>query len=147
MTDSKGFLRLKWASDHMPVIGEIRKRFLEEKPFKGIKIAMALHVEAKTGIFALLLKEGGAQIRMASCNPLSSDDSVVSSLKEDYQMNVFAKKGEDEKEYYENLNHVLDVNPDVIIDDGGEACPHGKIRSFKRNNGGKRGNHNRCRKA
>ncbi len=120
MQNSKGFLRLKWASDHMPVIGEIRKRFMEEKPFKGIKVAMALHVEAKTGIFALLLKEGGAQVRMSSCNPLSSDDSVVSSLKEDYGMQVFARKGEDEKEYYENLNHVLDVNPDIIVDDGGD---------------------------
>lgn len=104
----------------MDVISQIRPRFMKEKPFKGIKVAMALHVEAKTGIFALLLKEGGASVNMASCNPLSSDDSVVQSLKNDYSMNVFAKKGEDEKEYYENLNRALDIGPDIIVDDGGD---------------------------
>lgn len=120
MTDSKGYLRLSWAREHMDVISEIRKRFLEEKPFKGLKIGMALHVEAKTGIFALLLKEGGADIRMSSCNPLSSDDSVVDSLKKDYDMKVFAKKGETDEEYYEYLNKVLDHDPQIIIDDGGD---------------------------
>lgn len=53
---------------------------------------MALHVEAKTGIFALLLKEGGADVRLASCNPLSSDDSVVESLKNDYNMKVLQER-------------------------------------------------------
>ncbi|BAB60158.1 adenosylhomocysteinase [Thermoplasma volcanium GSS1] len=120
MAEGKGFLRLEWARDHMPVIAEIRKRFLDEKPFKGINIAMALHVEAKTGIFSLLLKEGGANVRMASCNPLSSDDSVVESLKTDYGMPVFARKGETQEEYYENLQRTLEKPPDIIIDDGGD---------------------------
>ncbi len=118
--ESNGFLRLKWARDHMPVSANIRERFLKEKPLKGIKIAMALHVEAKTGIFALLLTEGGADVRLASCNPLSSDDSVVESLKNDYSYKVFAKKGESEKEYYENIEKTIEVNPDIIIDDGGD---------------------------
>ena len=104
----------------MDVMSAIRKRFSEEKPLKGVKIAMALHVEAKTGVFALLLKEGGATIRMASCNPLSSDDSVVESLKDDYGMEVYARKGESEKEYYEYLNRALDIKPQIIIDDGGD---------------------------
>lgn len=104
----------------MDVISQIRPRFIKDQPFKGLKISMALHVEAKTGIFALLLKEGGARVNMASCNPLSSDDSVVDSLKKDYSMNVFARKGEDEKEYYENLNKSLDIGPDIIVDDGGD---------------------------
>lgn len=119
----------------MDVISEIRKRFVEEKPFEGVKISMALHVEAKTGIFALLLKEGGAKIRMASCNPLSSDDSVVSSLKEDHGMEVYAKKGETNEEYYEYLNKVLDLEPDVIIDDGGDLTKlvHGTRSELQRN--------------
>ncbi|WP_423782657.1 adenosylhomocysteinase [Ferroplasma acidiphilum] len=120
MTDNNGFLRLKWARDHMPVCANIRERFLKEKPFKGIKIAMALHVEAKTGIFALLLTEGGAEVRLASCNPLSSDDSVVQSLSKDYNYMVYAKKGESEKEYYENINKTIEAAPDIIIDDGGD---------------------------
>ncbi len=117
---NKGYLRLNWARERMDVIAQIRKRFIEEKPLKGIKIAMALHVEAKTGVFAILLKEGGADLRMASCNPLSSDDSVVKSLKSDFGMEVFARKGETEKEYYEYLNKALDIGPNIIIDDGGD---------------------------
>lgn len=104
----------------MDVVAEIRKRFEKEQPFKGVRIGMALHVEAKTGILALLLKEGGAEIRMASCNPLSTDDSVVESLKNDYNVDVYAKRGESEEEYYEYLNKVLDLKPNVIIDDGGD---------------------------
>lgn len=117
---SKGYLRLNWAKERMDVSSQIRERFLREKPFNGVKISMALHVEAKTGVFALLLKEGGATIRMASCNPLSSDDSVVESLKKNYGMEVYARKGETEEEYYEYLNKTLDLQPDVIIDDGGD---------------------------
>jgi adenosylhomocysteinase len=104
----------------MPVSANIRETFLKEKPLKGIRIGMALHVEAKTGVFALLLKEGGAEVHMASCNPLSTDDSVVKSLKDDYGMDVHAKKGETEKEYYEYLYRVIDSEPDVIVDDGGD---------------------------
>ncbi|MCL6089711.1 MAG: adenosylhomocysteinase [Candidatus Thermoplasmatota archaeon] len=117
---SKGYLRLNWAKERMDVSSQIRERFLREKPFNGVKISMALHVEAKTGVFALLLKEGGATIRMASCNPLSSDDSVVESLKKNYGMEVYARKGETEEEYYDYLNKTLDLQPDVIIDDGGD---------------------------
>ena len=117
---SKGFLRLGWARERMDVTSQIRERFIREKPLKGVKISMALHVEAKTGIFALLLREGGAEIRMASCNPLSSDDSVVQSLRDDYKMDVYAKKGETDDEYYEYLNKTLDLKPNVIIDDGGD---------------------------
>lgn len=104
----------------MDVSAQIRERFVREKPLKGVKISMALHVEAKTGVFALLLREGGADVRMASCNPLSSDDSVVESLKNDYKMEVYARKGETEEEYYEYLNKTLDLKPQVIIDDGGD---------------------------
>lgn len=116
----KGYLRLEWAKEHMGVTKKIRERFLKEKPLNGIKIGMALHVEAKTGIFALLLREGGADIRLSSCNPLSSDDDVVDSLKNDHKLPVFARKGETREEYYEHLNSVLDLKPNVIIDDGGD---------------------------
>ena len=117
---SNGYLRLDWARRHMPVVASIRERFIREQPFKGIRIGMALHVEAKTGILALLMKEGGADVTMSSCNPLSTDDAVVKSLIEDYGMKVFAKKGETEKEYYEYLNRVIDSKPQIIVDDGGD---------------------------
>ncbi len=103
----------------MKVLFSISSRFLEEKPFSGLKIGMALHVEAKTGILALTLRDGGAKVRLASCNPLSTDDSVVEALR--YEgLEVFAKKGESREEYYENLHRVLEMEPDIIIDDGGD---------------------------
>ena len=104
----------------MPVLGEIRKRFNKERPLKGLKIGMALHTEAKTGILAITLAEAGAEIRLASCNPLSTDDSVALALREGYGMKVYAKKGETQEEYYKNLNNVLDMQPDLIIDDGAD---------------------------
>ena len=115
----KGRLRLAWAETHMPVLREIRERFKKEKPFKNLKIGMALHTEAKTGVLALTLADGGADVRLASCNPLSTDDSVVLALKE-RGLDVYAKKGETEKEYYDHLNSVLDMTPDFIVDDGAD---------------------------
>ena len=116
----KGSLRLKWAYEHMPVMKEIDKRFRKERPFNGIKIGMALHTEAKTGVLAITLANGGAKIRLASCNPLSTDDSVALALREEYGFEVYAKKGETHDEYYSNLNKILDLKPDLVIDDGAD---------------------------
>ena len=116
----KGILRLHWAEDHMPVLKEIRKRFIDEQPFSGLKVGMALHVEAKTGMLAVTLADGGADVRLASCNPLSTDDSVAEALREEYGLKVYARKWESSDEYYKNLNTVLDMNPDFIIDDGAD---------------------------
>ncbi len=116
----QGILRLHWAEDHMPVMQAIRKRFIDEKPLKGLKIGMALHTEAKTGILAIALSEAGADIRLASCNPLSTDNSVARALKEEYGLNVYAKKGETPEEYCTNLNSVLNMGPDYVIDDGAD---------------------------
>lgn len=116
----KGSLRLHWAADHMPVLMAIRKRFIEEQPLAGIKVGMALHTEAKTGMLAVTLADAGAKIRLASCNPLSTDDSVALALREEYGLDVYAKKWETEQEYYTNLNTVLNMAPDYIIDDGAD---------------------------
>ena len=116
----KGALRLDWAKAHMPVMKIIRERFISEKPLKGLRIGMALHTEAKTGVLAITLAEAGADIRLASCNPLSTDDSVALALRERHNLQVFAKKGETQEEYYDNLNRVLDHHPDFVIDDGAD---------------------------
>ena len=116
----QGSLRLHWAETHMPVLKEIRKRFIDEQPLAGLKIGMALHTEAKTGMLAVTLADAGAEIRLASCNPLSTDDSVVCALKEEYGLDVYAKKWQTQEEYYANLNAVLDMRPDFIIDDGAD---------------------------
>ncbi len=116
----KGSLRLHWAYDHMPVIQEIDKKFKKEQPLAGLKIGMALHTEAKTGMLAVTLANAGAEIRLASCNPLSTDDSVAAALREEFGLKVYAKKNESDEEYYANLNAVLDMKPDFIIDDGAD---------------------------
>jgi adenosylhomocysteinase len=116
----KGMLRLHWAETHMPVLQQIRERFRAERPLEGLKVSMALHTEAKTGVLAIALSEAGAKIRLASCNPLSTDDSVALALKERYGLEVYAKKGETQEEYYQHLNSVLDLGPDYIIDDGAD---------------------------
>ncbi|MEM2979230.1 MAG: adenosylhomocysteinase, partial [Methanomassiliicoccales archaeon] len=115
-----GLKRLQWASEHMKVLASIRDRLSKERPLDGLKIGMALHVEAKTGILAVALSEAGAKVRLASCNPLSTDDSVAASLRKDFGIEVFAKKWESRDEYYDNLNAVIDIGPDFVIDDGAD---------------------------
>jgi adenosylhomocysteinase len=128
----KGIKRLEWAREHMSVLGKIRNDLKKNKVLKGVKVGMALHVEAKTGILALTLKEAGAEVRLASCNPLSTDDSVSLALNKHYKLMTYAKKGETKKEYYSNLNSVLDHNPEIIIDDGGDliAMVHTKRKEL-----------------
>ena len=104
----------------MPVLQEIRKNFIKEQPLAGLKIGMALHTEAKTGMLAITLADAGANIRLASCNPLSTDDSVAQALRDEYGLDVYAKKWETQEEYYNNLNTVLNMGPDFIIDDGAD---------------------------
>jgi adenosylhomocysteinase len=116
----RGVRRLEWADAHMKVLGEIRKRLIAEGTLEGVRIGMALHTEAKTGMLAVTLAEAGAKIRLASCNPLSTDDSVALALKEHYGLEVYAKKGETQEEYYHNLNSVIDLRPDFVIDDGAD---------------------------
>jgi len=111
---------MEWADAHMDVLRDIRERLKKEGTLKGVKVGMALHVEAKTGMLALTLAEAGAKVRLASCNPLSTDDSVAAALREHHGMEVYAKKGESNQEYYANLNAVLDLEPEYVIDDGAD---------------------------
>ncbi len=116
----KGINRIEWARTHMKVLGKIRDRMVKEKVFDGLKVGMALHTEAKTGILALTIQEAGAEVRLTSCNPLSTDDSVALALNEEYGLETYAKRGQTTKEYYDSLNKVLDMKPDYVIDDGAD---------------------------
>ncbi len=115
----RGRNRLEWARAHMAVLEAIRADLGKSRALRGVRVGMALHVEAKTGVLALALRDAGAQVRLASCNPLSTDDSVVAALR-DEGLEVHAKKWETEKEYDEALHKVLDLRPQVVIDDGGD---------------------------
>ncbi len=112
--------KINWALEWMPVLGKIRKEFIEEKPFRDLKISMALHLEAKTAGLAYTLKRGGANVRISGCNPLSTDGEVVSSLKEDFGVTAYGRRGLTKEEYYEDLSKTIEFEPDIIIDDGGD---------------------------
>ena len=116
----RGARRIEWARDHMPVLVAIRDELKRKKTLRGLRIGMALHVEAKTGVLALSLQEAGAKVRLASCNPLSTDDAVATALAQVYGLEVYAKKWESTEEYYDNLHKVLDLKPDLVIDDGAD---------------------------
>jgi len=115
----QGELKIEWARRHMPVLNIIREEFKAEKPFKGLTIGMALHLEAKTAVLAETLMEGGAEIAITGCNPLSTQDDVAAACVK-RGMNVYAWRGETREEYYENLHRVLDHEPDIVIDDGAD---------------------------
>ncbi len=120
-TDAKtGLRKIEWAKAHMPVMTEVERQLKENGVLKGVRIGMALHVEAKTAVLAITLKNAGADVRLTGCNPLSTDDSVVAALKEHFRLPVFAKKGESNDEYYAHLRAVLAHNPEYLIDDGGD---------------------------
>ena len=116
----EGIRRIAWARSHMGVLGAIRTRFEDEQPFAGLRIGMALHVEAKTANLALALQAGGADVRLAGCNPESTDDRVVVALNEHHGLPTRAKKGQSKEEYYASLDWVLDGKPHYVIDDGGD---------------------------
>jgi len=116
----KGALRIEWARNNMPVLGLIKKKFLEEKPLKGFKIAACLHVTTETGVLAEVLKAGGAQVFVCASNPLSTQDDVAASLAKDLKIAVFAIKGEDTKTYYSHIKSALSVKPDITMDDGAD---------------------------
>jgi len=103
----------------MPVLGGIRRRFESERPFAGLTISAVLHVEAKTCVLALALKAGGADVRLAASNPLSTDDDAVAAVRE-AGVPTLAEKGESLAAYRAGIDAMLDADPDVIVDDGAD---------------------------
>ncbi len=114
-----GLTKIEWARRHMPVVGLIEKRFIEEKPFQGLRVAMSIHLEAKTARTALLLKNGGAEVYATGCNPLSTQDDVAAGLASQ-GVTVNAWYGATDAEYHEHLLRTLSCKPHIIIDDGGD---------------------------
>ncbi|MBF2065524.1 MAG: adenosylhomocysteinase [Calothrix sp. C42_A2020_038] len=115
---SLGRQRIEWAGREMPVLKQIRDRFEKEKPFAGIKISACCHVTTETAHLAIALKAGGADAILIASNPLSTQDDVAASLVVDYDIPVFAIKGEDDATYHRHVQIALDHRPNIIIDDG-----------------------------
>jgi adenosylhomocysteinase len=116
----KGKLKIQWAERQMPVLTLIKQRFQKEKPLKGITVSACLHVTSETANLMRTLKAGGAQVALCASNPLSTQDTVAASLVKDFDIPVFAIRGEDNTTYYDHVNKVLDFTPDITMDDGGD---------------------------
>lgn len=114
-----GHRKIDWVKRNMPVLSAIEKEFIAEQPFKGKRIALSIHLEAKTAYLAKVFKEGGADIAVTGSNPLSTQDDVAAALVED-GLKVYAWHGSTEEEYNQHLNATLDIRPNIIIDDGGD---------------------------
>ncbi|MCX6730641.1 MAG: adenosylhomocysteinase [Candidatus Roizmanbacteria bacterium] len=111
---------IEWAEREMPVLRLIQKRFAKEKPLKGVTLAACLHVTSETANLMRTLKAGGADVYLAASNPLSPNDAVAAALVKEYGIPTFAIKGEDNKTYFKHLNAVLDVKPNMTMDDGAD---------------------------
>jgi adenosylhomocysteinase len=114
-----GHQKIEWVKKYMKVVNHLKEKYFEEQPFKGKKISMSIHLEAKTAYLSIILKQLGANVSITGSNPLSTQPDVVEALK-DYGLNVHAEKTLDEDVYWENIDKVLSQKPDVIIDDGAD---------------------------
>jgi len=113
----QGLMKIEYAAEHMPALMKIRQRFEKEKPLKGLRVGMALHVTKETANLVRTIIAGGAEVAITGCNPLSTQDDVAAALAKE-GVNVYAYKGETNKDYYRFLNKVLDFKPNATIDDG-----------------------------
>lgn len=123
----EGKLKIDWVQAHMPVLNQIRKEFERDQPFKGLRVAISLHLEAKTAYLAKVVQAGGAEVVITGSNPLSTQDDVCAALVED-GIAVYAKYNPDPQEYKDLMVKTLETKPDLIIDDGEISSP-----SFTRN--------------
>ena len=115
----EGVRKIEWVQKHMPVLEQIKADYEETQPFKGITIGSCLHLEPKTINLGLTLMAGGAEVAMTGCNPLSTHDDAVAGAA-DLGLNVYGWREQDDEEYYQTINMVLDHKPDIIIDDGAD---------------------------
>jgi len=114
-----GKRKIDWVEAHMPLLRAIKKEFEVTKPFRGLKVALSVHLEAKTAYLCKTLAAGGAEMYITGSNPLSTQDDVAAALVNE-GLNVFAKHGVTASEYCGHIQKVIEIAPNIIIDDGGD---------------------------
>src|SRR6266699_609119 len=126
----EGVRRIEWADRQMPVLAAIRERFEREQPLSGYRISACLHVTTETANLARTLKAGGADVVLRASNPLSTQDDVAAALVDEYDIAVFAIKGEDNDTYYSHIEAAVDHKPQLTMDDGADVI--GVLHSARR---------------
>jgi adenosylhomocysteinase len=126
----EGVRRIAWADRQMPVLAAIRERFEAEQPLSGYRISACLHVTTETANLARTLKAGGADVVLCASNPLSTQDDVAAALVEEFDVSVFAIKGEANDTYYQHIEAAVDHKPQLTMDDGADVI--GVLHSHRR---------------
>ena len=129
-----GHDKIDWVASYMPILNTIKEDFIKNQPFKGLKISMSIHLEAKTAYLAKVLNAGGAEVWVTGCNPLSTQDDVAAALVEDgFEVNAW--RGVSNEQYNQHLIKTLSLCPDLMIDDGGDLTHliHGECRDYAKN--------------
>ncbi|SEH36580.1 adenosylhomocysteinase [Halopenitus malekzadehii] len=114
----EGRRKMDWALQHMPILTELRESFVADQPLAGEVIAMAMHVEAKTANLVELLADGGAEVAITGCNPLSTHDDVSAALDAHENITSYAVRGVDDEDYYDAMHAVVAHDPTITVDDG-----------------------------
>ena len=115
----EGKRKIEWVKTNMALLRQLEERFSVERPFEGLKVALSIHLEAKTAYLCKVLAAGGAQMYVTGSNPLSTQDDVAAALVHD-GLNVFAWYNATVQEYESHISKVIEIGPDLIIDDGGD---------------------------
>jgi len=114
-----GLAKINWVKDFMPVLNRLEKTLTAEQPLKGLKVAVSVHLEAKTAYLGLVLRAAGAQIAVTGSNPLSTKDEICAAL-DSLGVDVYAWHNATASEYHDHLAKTLEFCPHIIIDDGGD---------------------------
>ena len=114
----EGRRKMDWALQHMPILNELREAFVADRPLAGETIAMAMHVEAKTANLVELLADGGAEVAITGCNPLSTHDDVSAALNDHESITSYAVRCVDDEDYYDAMHAVVAHDPTITVDDG-----------------------------
>ena len=114
-----GEIKIEWVKDHMPLLRGLDKEFSRTKPFAGKRIALSVHLEAKTAYLCKVLAHGGAEMFITGSNPLSTQDDIAAALVHE-GLNVFAVHDASPEEYENGIRKVIEAGPNIIIDDGGD---------------------------
>jgi adenosylhomocysteinase len=116
----EGRRRTEWSERSMPVLRQIRARFAQEQPLKGLRLSACLHVTTETANLMSTLRAAGADVALCASNPLSTQDHVAAHLVRDHGVHVYAIKGEDHETYYGHIAAALAFGPDMTQDDGAD---------------------------
>ena len=116
---AQGRQKIDWVRRNMPILRQLEIEFVEQQPFAGKRVLVCVHLEAKTAYLALLMAAGGASVAVTGSNPGSTKDDVVAALDE-LGLHVYARHGASLREMEEHMGMALDIQPHVVIDDGGD---------------------------